>query len=154
MSAPQPDPIMRAVAEVMVNEEKARLAADRELAAELERLRDLVDAIDNDSVPPEITAQLKSITAALAEPMPQPALAAPAERVIGPPGLPGRDGTNGIDGRNGIDGVSIKGDEGPPGRDGVSIIATVINRDGELLLTLSDGTVLTPGRVVPDVKRK
>ena len=31
---------------------------------------------------------------------------------------------------------------------------TAINRDGELILTLSDGTLLTPGRVVPDVKRK
>ncbi len=154
MSAPQPDPIMRAVAEVMVNEEKARAAADRELAAELERLRELIDAIDNNEVPPEITAQLKSITAALAEPMPQPALAAPAERVTGPPGEPGQPGRDGVDGRDGADGVSVKGDEGPPGRDGISIIATAINRDGELILTLSDGTLLTPGRVVPDVKRK
>ena len=151
MSAPQPDPIMRAVAEVVVNEEKLRVAADRELAAELERLRELVDAIPNNIVPPEISAQLKSITAALAEPMPQPALAPPVERVTGPPGEPG---TPGRDGRDGVDGVSIKGDEGPPGRDGISIIATAINRDGELILTLSDGTLLTPGRVVPDVKRK
>ena len=59
-----------------------------------------------------------------------------------------------MDGRDGVDGVSVKGDEGPPGRDGISIIATAINRDGELILTLSDGTLLTPGRVVPDVKRK
>jgi hypothetical protein len=138
---------MRAVAEVVVNEEKLRIAADRELAAELERLRDLVDAIPN-GVPPEIAEQLKSITAALAEPMPTPQLAAPAERVIGPPGAPGEPG------RPGRDGASIKGDEGPPGRDGISIIATAINRDGELILTLSDGTLLTPGRVVPDVKRK
>ena len=147
---------MRAVAEVVVNEEKLRVAADRELAAELERLRDLVDAIPN-GVPPEIAEQLKSITAALAEPMPTPQLAAPAERVIGPPGAPGepgRPGRDGVDGRDGIDGVSVKGDEGPPGRDGISIIATAINRDGELILTLSDGTLLTPGRVVPDVKRK
>ena len=151
MSAPQPDPIMRAVAEVMVNEEKLRIAADRELAAELERLRELIDAIDNNAVPPEITAQLKSITAALAEPMPQPQLAPPAERVIGPPGEPGAPGRDGSDG---VDGVSVRGDEGPPGRDGISIIATAINRDGELILTLSDGTLLTPGRVVPDVKRK
>jgi|SRR5580765_6828223 len=146
MSAPQPDPIMRAVAEVVVNEEKLRVAADRELAAELERLRELVDAIPNNIMPPEIAAQLRSITAAMAEPMPQPALAAPAERVVGPPG---RDG---VDGRDGADGISVKGDEGPPGRDGVSIIGTAINRDGELILTLSDGSLLTPGRVVPDVK--
>jgi hypothetical protein len=145
---------MRAVAEVVVNEEKLRAAADRELAVEIERLRELIDALDNNSVPPEIAAQLKSITEALAEPMPEPAQAQPAERVIGPPGPKGADGANGVDGRDGVDGVSIKGDEGPPGRDGISIIATAINRDGELILTLSDGTLLTPGRVVPDVKRK
>ena len=154
MSAPQPDPIMRAVAEVVVNEEKLRVAADRELAAELERLRELVDALDNNSVPPELAAQLKSITAALAEPMPEPQLAPAAERVIGPPGERGPAGRDGVDGRDGADGVSVRGDEGPPGRDGISIIATAINRDGELILTLSDGTLLTPGRVVPDVKRK
>ena len=90
MSAPQPDPIMRAVAEVVVNEEKARVAADRELAAELERLRELIDAIESNIVPPELAEQLKSITAALAEPMPEPQQAPPAERVIGPPGEPGR----------------------------------------------------------------
>lgn len=151
MSAPQPDPIMRAVAEVVVNEEKLRVAADRELAAELERLRELVDALDN-SVPPELTEQLKSITEALAQPMPQPALSAPVERVIGPPGEPGAPGRDGRDGVDGADGVSVKGDEGPPGRDGVSIVAMAINRDGELLVTLSDGTLLTPG--VPDTKRK
>ena len=153
MSAPQPDPIMRAVAEVVVNEEKARAAADRELAAELERLRELIDA-ERNILPPELAAQLKSITEALAEPMPEPQMAAPPERVIGPPGEPGAPGRDGVDGRDGADGVSIKGDEGPPGRDGISIIATAINRDGELILTLSDGTLLTPGRVVPDVKRK
>ncbi len=150
MSAPQPDPIMRAVAEVMVNEEKARLAADRELAAELERLRERIEAEAN-SLPPELAEQIKSLTAALAEPMPVPQMAPAVERVVGPPGEAGAPGR---DGRDGVDGVSVKGDEGPPGRDGISIIATAINRDGELILTLSDGTLLTPGRVVPDVKRK
>ena len=34
------------------------------------------------------------------------------------------------------------------GRDGVSVTAAGINLAGELTLTLSDGTVLTPGVVV------
>lgn len=74
--------------------------------------------------------------------------------VIGPPGNagpPGRDGIglkgqDGLPGRDGVDGV--KGEAGPPGRDGVSVTAAAINRNGELMLTLSDGSVLTPGRVV------
>jgi outer membrane receptor protein involved in Fe transport len=71
--------------------------------------------------------------------------------VIGPQGEKGVIGERGEPGR---DGIGIKGDEGPPGRDGISVTAASINRDGELMLTLSDGSVLTPGRVVaPDKKR-
>ena len=108
----------------------------------MERLRELIDALDNTRAA-EITAQLKSITEALAEPMPQPALPRPpsASSARRANRNAGRDGA---DGRDGIDGVNVKGDEGPHGRDGISIIATAINRDGELILTLSDGTLLTP----------
>ena len=66
--SPHPNPVMRAVAEVVVNEEKARLAADRELAAELERLRELVDALDRNVLPDELAVQLRSMITALAEP--------------------------------------------------------------------------------------
>ena len=153
MSVPQPDrSVMRALAEVVVNEEKARAAGDRELADGLERLREMFDTRLH--MPPDMFEQLTGLMRMLDEPMPEPQQAAPAERVIGPPGERGPPGRDGVDGRDGADGVSIKGDEGPPGRDGISIIATAINRDGELILTLSDGTLLTPGRVVPDVKRK
>lgn len=65
--------------------------------------------------------------------------------VVGPQGPAGRDGGDG--------GVGAKGDDGPPGRDGVSVTAAAINRRGELMLTLSDGMVLTPGRIVRDEKR-
>lgn len=67
--------------------------------------------------------------------------------VIGPPG---EKGTPGEPGR---DGIGLKGDDGPPGRDGVGVAATAINRNNELMITLSDGTVLTPGKVVRDIKR-
>jgi hypothetical protein len=59
----------------------------------------------------------------------------------------GPAGERGPPGEPGAYGVGIKGDDGPPGRDGVGIVAAAINRDGELMLTLSDGSVLTPGRV-------
>ena len=62
--------------------------------------------------------------------------------VIGP------QGEKGAQGEPGRDGIGMKGEDGPPGRDGVSVTAASINRDGELMLTLSDGSVLTPGRVV------
>ena len=66
--------------------------------------------------------------------------------VIGP------QGEKGGQGEPGRDGIGMKGEDGPPGRDGVSVTATSINRDGELMMTLSDGSVLTPGIVAP--KRK
>ena len=64
--------------------------------------------------------------------------------VIGPPGEAGPQGAPGRDG--------AKGDEGPPGRDGVSVAAAAVNSRRELMLTLSDGTVLTPGRIGSDEK--
>ena len=66
--------------------------------------------------------------------------------VSGPPGPDGPAGRDGIDG--------AKGDEGRRGRDGVGVAATAINRRGELLVTHTDGTVHTPGRVVADEKKR
>jgi hypothetical protein len=62
--------------------------------------------------------------------------------VIGPPGEQGPAGASGPPGTAGRD-----GDPGPRGRDGVGVTAAAITRDGELALTLSDGTVLTPGPI-------
>jgi hypothetical protein len=120
-------------------------------------------------VPVELAVQLKAAAAVLAEPMPAPPEFVPpgiprrvtgavitrsgelavaysdgtSERlgpVIGPPGEKGAPGEAGRDG--------LKGEDGSRGRDGTSVTGAAINRDGELMLTLSDGTVLTPGRVV------
>jgi hypothetical protein len=46
-------PLMRAVAEVVVNEEKARAAADLELAGDLAQLRERLDTIAKTTVLPE-----------------------------------------------------------------------------------------------------
>jgi hypothetical protein len=50
----------------------------------------------------------------------------------GPRGLPGLPGPQGE-----------RGESGPRGRDGTGIAGAAISRDGELLLTLSDGVILT-----------
>lgn len=73
----------------------------------------------------------------------------------GDPGAPGAAGERGMDGAPGRDGVSgQKGDPGDPGadgmdgRDGVSLAGAVIDRAGNLILTLSDGTTRELGQVV------
>ena len=55
-------------------------------------------------------------------------------------GKDGRDGKNGADGKDGRDGTS--------GTDGISISAAVINESGELIISYSDGTTATLGKVV------
>jgi hypothetical protein len=87
-----------------------------------------------DVLPPELAEQV-AIAVRMLHEEPPAVVATPQQQkqqvVIGPQGEPGRDGK-----------------DGPPGRDGISIVAAAINRSGELMLTLSDGMVLTPGRVV------
>jgi len=141
-------------------------------------LHERVKAVEAPALPAELVERLKSASEALAQPLPEPhsdavsATSAPPQEpprrvagaiitrggelavsysdgtserlghVIGP------QGEKGAPGERGADAVGMQGDAGPPGRDGVSVTAASINRDGELMLTLSDGTVLTPGRVV------
>lgn len=60
----------------------------------------------------------------------------------------GKDGRDGVDGRDGADGQ--KGDpgrDGNDGADGVSLAGALIDRDGVLNLTLSNGEVKALGRV-------
>jgi hypothetical protein len=163
MSA-QPDrALMRAVAEVVIAEEKARGAADEVITADLSRLRERLDEQGTIAVPPALAEQVR----AAARLLEQPPIDHPVARhltgtmitrggelavsysdgsnerlgsVVGPPGERGPVGASGA--------IGADGHQGPPGRDGISIIAAAINRDGELMLTMSDGTVLTPGRVV------
>ena len=126
-------------------------------------------------LPPELAERIQSVMEALAQPMPEPPAVAPVE-VATPTSLRnitgavitrdgslaisysdgsgerlgnvvGLQGEKGASGERGEPGIGIKGDAGPPGRDGVGVTAASINRDGELMLTLSDGSVLTPGRV-------
>lgn len=93
--------------------------------------------------------------------------------VDGRPGEQGRNGVNGKDGRDGIDGkdgapgtqgeAGQKGDrgepgqpgdrgepgpQGPPGKAATGIKSALINRAGELVLTLDDGSAHTIGLIV------
>jgi hypothetical protein len=175
MSA-QPDRpfLMRAVAEVVVAEEKARVAADRDMADEIKRLRERIDELGAKRddpvtlVPSGLAEQISNADRLIKEWPPLRTAPVPVVRnvagamltrdgqlavsysdgsterlgqVVGPQGA---TGPQGIPGR---DGIGFKGDDGPAGRDGVGIVAAAINRAGELMLTMSDGSVLTPGRV-------
>jgi hypothetical protein len=140
-------------------------------------LHERVKAVEANELPPDLVERLKSATEILAQPPPEPQ-AAPVVPWLPPEAPPRRvasaiitrtgelavsysDGTSerlghvigpqgekGAPGDCGERGVGMQGEAGPPGRDGVSVTAASINRDGELMLTLSDGSVLTPGRVV------
>ena len=94
----------------------------------------------------------------------------------GQPGQPGKDGKDGADGAPGLDGVSVasisregprltielddgrvfdageivgaKGDRGEAGKDGVGVAGALIDREGALVVTQSDGSVLALGPVV------
>jgi len=71
----------------------------------------------------------------------------PGER--GADGAPGIDGKEGPSGRDGIDGLAGKdGAAGLNGKDGASIGGGVIDRDGVLQVTLTDGKVIPFGVVV------
>lgn len=56
-------------------------------------------------------------------------------------GLPGKDGKDGKDGLPGDDGV-----DGAPGENGISVVNTEINADGDLLIYLSNDLVVNAGR--------
>ena len=62
--------------------------------------------------------------------------------------LKGKDGTNGLNGKDGTNGK-----DGANGKDGTGIQAATINNNGELIVTLDDGTIINAGQVVAPEKR-
>ena len=97
-------------------------------------------------------------------------------------GKDGKDGTNGTNGQDGIDGKSayqiwldngntgteadfltwlkgkdgangLNGKDGANGKDGTGIQSATINNNGELIVTLDDGTIINAGQVVAPEKR-
>jgi hypothetical protein len=72
--------------------------------------------------------------------------------IDGKDGLDGKDGTNGDNGKDGIDGIDgVDGKDGLDGKDGESIKANGIEdaelKDGDLILTFSNGNKKNVGRV-------
>src|SRR5262245_30149908 len=98
----QPDPaLMRAVAEVVLNEERQRTAADQDLLADLARLRKRLD--DHDAI---IELRVAAATAK------------PRNGSEGPAGEPGPAGPVGEPGPAGAQGEpGPAGPAGPPGAD-------------------------------------
>lgn len=66
--------------------------------------------------------------------------------VDGKDGEPGRDGLHGKDGAPGADGKD--GAPGPAGRDGIGLAGAMIDRSGQLVLTLTDGRTAELGVIV------
>lgn len=64
--------------------------------------------------------------------------------VRGEKGEPGKDAVDGVNGRDGRDGID--------GKDGVSVVSATFNGNKELVLTMSDGTTITAGKVIPSLK--
>ena len=68
--------------------------------------------------------------------------------------LKGKDGTNGLNGKDGKDGTNgLNGKDGANGKDGTGIQSATINNNGELIVTLDDGTIINAGQVVAPEKR-
>ena len=119
MSA-QPDrALMRAVAEVVINEERARTAADRELAADLARLRERIEDYGNiiELKVAAATAHLRNGVDGLPGP-PGPPGEPGAQGPPGPQGDRGEKGEVGPVGAAGRDGTDAVGEPGPPGPQG------------------------------------
>lgn len=82
-----------------------------------------------------------------AEPVSDEQVAAAVERyLIANPPPAGKDGRDGVDGKDGAPGE--KGSDGVHGRDGVGLAGAMIDRDGELNVTLTNGEVRKLGPVV------
>lgn len=68
--------------------------------------------------------------------------------------MKGKDGTNGLNGKDGKDGTNgLNGKDGANGKDGTGIQSATINNNGELIVTLDDGTIINAGQVVAPEKR-
>ena len=67
-----------------------------------------------------------------------------AGMVRGEKGEPGKDAADGVNGKDGRDGID--------GKDGVSVVSATFNGNKELVLTMSDGTTITAGKVIPSLK--
>jgi hypothetical protein len=66
-----------------------------------------------------------------------------ADGALGRDGVDGKDGSAGIDGKDGA-----PGEKGIDGKDGIGLAGALIDREGRLVVTLTDGTTRDLGPVV------
>jgi hypothetical protein len=64
--------------------------------------------------------------------------------VRGEKGEPGKDAVDGVNGRDGRDGVD--------GKDGLGVVSATFNGNKELVFTMTDGTTIVAGKVIPSLK--
>jgi hypothetical protein len=64
----------------------------------------------------------------------------------GADGVNGKDGRDGVDGRDGANGID--GQKGEDGADGIGLAGAVIDKDGQLVVTLTNGAMRELGAVV------
>ena len=64
--------------------------------------------------------------------------------VKGEQGEPGKDAVNGRDGKDGKDGID--------GKDGLGVVSATFNGNKELVFTMTDGTTIVAGKVIPSLK--
>ncbi len=69
-----------------------------------------------------------------------------ARGLDGAPGVNGHDGVDGKDGSPGLNGKD--GADGRDGRDGVGLAGALIDREGQLVITLTDGKTVSLGLVI------
>ena len=111
-----------------------------------------------DAPPPDLEAIADRVVAKLLESGRIKTLAsleaadAVAEYLKANPVQNGRDGAPGRDGKNGIDGApgerGKQGDKGADGKDGAGVADLLIDRDGALVATMTDGRMKSLGVVV------
>jgi integrin beta 3 len=119
------------------------------------------DGIDGKDIDPEFIKTLVD-DAVKAIPSPQdgksvtiedvaPLITAEVEKRVSDLPVP-KDGKDGIDGRDGIDGKDglpgIRGIDGADGKDGLGLAGAMIDRSGELVVTLTNGEIKNLGPVV------
>lgn len=104
------------------------------------------DGRDADPVTPE---QIAEAVEQYLKANPPAAGANGRDGVDGKDGEPGRDGKDGNPGRDGKDGINgVSGENGADGKDGVSLAGAMIDRDGNLVVTLSNGEHKQLGAVI------
>lgn len=150
------------IAELRAENAELRAQVRASVDGELERIREIAANVKDGGDGVDGSPGEQGLAGERGEPGPQ-----------GEKGDPGRDGAPGADGRDADpDQISAEverqiaalvipkgekgdpgepgpqGEQGVPGRDGAGLAGAMINRDGELVLTLSDGTTKEMGVIV------